>query len=143
MMSESNNELLVKLSYDNWYIWDFQIKSTILQKNAYVAFDPEPVDPCAQQQVSPAGSTGSTTIPSITVSHTPIAEELKAYCEEHKEWKTARNITAGVILGSISRELQHIITPDLPAKTMYNLLKAEVIKQSSGSSANATRRELV
>ena len=142
-MSESNNEPLVKLSYDNWYIWDFQIKSTILRKNAYVAFDPEPVDPRAQQQVSPAGSTGSTTIPSITVSHTPTAEELKAYCEEHKEWKMARNITAGVILGSISRELQHIITPDLPAKTMYNLLKAKVIKQSSGSSANATRRELI
>ena len=97
MMSKSNNEPLVKLSYDNWYIWDFQIKSTILRKNAYVAFDPEPVNPCAQQQVSPAGSTGSTTIPSITVSHTPTAEELKTYCKEHKEWKTARNITAGVI----------------------------------------------
>ena len=43
------------------------------------------------------GSTGSMTTPSITVSHTPTAEELKTYCKEHKEWKTARNITAGVI----------------------------------------------
>jgi len=73
----------------------------------------------------------------------PSTDELKTYRKELKEWKTVNNIVAGVILGAISDDVQHIIDPEEPAKDMYNKLKAEIVKQSSGSSANGTRIELV
>ena len=46
-------------------------------------------------------------------------------------------------LEAISSEAQHVIDLEEPAGDMYNKLKAEVVKQSSGSSANRIRPELV
>jgi len=80
----------------------------------------------------------ATTTPSITVIPLPTAEELKMYHEELKEWKTVNNVAAGVILGVISDEVQHAINPEDSVKDMYDKLKAEILKQSSGSSANST-----
>src|SRR5882757_7023247 len=60
-----------------------------------------------------------------------------------KEWKTANNVAAGVILGALSEEIKHIINPKESAKDMYNKLQAAVIKQSSGSSAFGIRIELI
>jgi hypothetical protein len=84
-----------------------------------------------------------TSTPRVTIMPAPTAEELKTYCRELKEWKTANNVTAGVILGVLSDEVQYIIDPEDPAKSMYNKLKAEIIKQSSSSSANSTRIKLI
>jgi len=56
-MSESESDQTIKLNYDNWYLWDHHIMSTILRKNAYLAFDPQPVDPRAQQLVNPPSTT--------------------------------------------------------------------------------------
>ena len=86
------------------------------------------------------------THPTSTVTVTPVpptAEELKMYYEELKEWRTANNVAAGVILSVISDDVQHIINLEEPAKSMYNKLKAKIVKQLSGSSANGTRIELV
>jgi len=95
--------------------------STIRQKNAYLAFDPQPVDPRAQQLVNPPSTT-----PSVTITPQPTSEELTTYREELKEWKAANYIAAGIILGAISDGLQHVIDSKDPAKVMYDKLKAEV-----------------
>ena len=142
-MSEPKHDSAIKLNYNNWYLWDCYIKSTIRRKNAYVAFDPEPIDLCTVQQIVPATATTTTTTPTIMVVPQPSADELKTYCEELKEWKSANNVVAGVILGAISDDVQHIIDPEEPVKDMYNKLKAKIVKQSSGSSTNRTRIELV
>jgi len=52
--------------------------------------------------------------------------------------ETANNVAAGVILGSISDEVHHVVDPRDSAKGMYDRLKAEIVRQSSGSSANRT-----
>jgi len=140
-MSESESDHTIELNYDNWYLWDHHIISTILRKNAYLAFDPQPVDPRAQQLVNPPSTT-----PSVTITPQPTSEELRTYCEELKEWKTANNIAAGIILGAISDGLQHVIDSKDPAKVMYDKLKAEVaevVKQSSNRIANWIRIELI
>jgi hypothetical protein len=153
-MSESKNKQAVMLSYDNWYTWDHYIKSTTRRKNAYIAFDPAPADPrttaratlsatatsmSAPASTSASGATASSTsTPSATVTSQPTSEELKTYHEELREWNTANNVAAGVILGALSDEVQHVIDPKDPAKVMYDKLKAEVVRQSSGSSANGT-----
>jgi hypothetical protein len=142
-MSELKSNQDIKLGYDNWHIWDRQIKSTIRRKNTYIAFDPEPTDPRNPKQVIPPTTSTSSSMPSMTVTSQPSKEELQTYREELKEWKTAINVAAGVILGTISDEVQHVIDPEDPVNVMYNKLKAEVVKQSSGSSANGTRIELV
>jgi hypothetical protein len=143
-MSEQKNDSIIKLGYDNWYLWDRHIKSIIRRKNAYIAFDPEPIDPrAAQNQVVPAATTGTTATPSVTITSVPSTEELKTYREELREWRTADNVAAGVILGALSDEVQYIINPEEPAKSMYDKLQAEIVKQSSSSSANGTRIELV
>ena len=142
-MSEPKHDSAIKLNYDNWYLWDRYIKSTIRRKNAYVAFDPEPIDPRTIQQVVLATATSAKTTPTVMVIPQASAGELKTYREEWKEWKTANNVAAGVILGAISDDVQHIIDPEEPAKDMYDKLKAEIVKQSSGSSADGTRIELV
>jgi len=142
-MSEPKHNSAIKLNYNNWYLWDCYIKSTIHQKNAYVAFDPEPIDLRMVQQIIPATATSATTTPTIVVIPQPSADELKTYCEELKEWKMVNNVTAGVILGAISDDVQHIINLEEPAKDMYNKLKAKIVKQSSGSCANGTHIKLV
>ena len=108
-MSESKNEPAVKLTYDNWYLWDCYFTSTILQKNAKIALEPEPINPCIQQQITTPAATGTTGTPSISVTPQPTAEELKVYCDELKEWKTVNNIACGIIIGTILDEIQHII----------------------------------
>ena len=65
---------------------------------------------------------GVTTTPAIMVAIQPTDEEMKAYREELKEWKTANNVTAGVILGSISEEVEYIIDPEDSARDMYDKL---------------------
>jgi hypothetical protein len=136
-MSELKSSHDIKLSYNNWHIWDCYIKSTIRHKNAYLAFNPEPVDPHTSPQViSLTTSSASLLIPGITVTCQPSAKELETYCSEPKEWKAANNIAAGIILSAISDEVQYVIDPEDHAKIMYNKLRAEVVKQSSGSSAN-------
>jgi hypothetical protein len=137
---KSKSDQTVKLGYDNWYLWDRCIKSTIRRKNAYIAFDPEPVDPRTQQQIAPPTTGAPTTTPSISVMPQPTTEELKRYREELKEWRTANNVAAGVILGAISDEVQHVVNPGEPARDMYDKLEAEVVKQCS---ANSTRIDLV
>jgi len=144
-MSESRNDESVKLGYDNWYLWDHQINSTIRRKNASVAFDPEPVNPRTTQQTTTpaaAGDPNASSTPSTTASQ-PTAEELKTYCAELKEWKTVNNIVAGVILGTLSEEIKHVVNPKESAKSMYDKLEAVVIKQSSGSSAYGIKIELI
>jgi len=139
-MSESESDHTIELNYDNWYLWDLHIISTILRKNAYLAFDPQPVDPRAQQLVDPPSTT-----PGVTITPQPTSEELRTYREELKEWKAANNIAAGIILGAISDGLQHVIDSKDPAKVMYDKLKAEVaevVRQSSNSIANWIRIEL-
>lgn len=133
----------MKLAYDNWYTWDVHIKGIIRRKNAYIAFDPEPTGLRTSQQVIPPTAGTSSNILSVAVTSQPTPEELKMYRKELKEWRTANNVAAGVILGTISEEVEHIIDPKDPAKVMYDKLKAEVAKQWSGSSANETRIELV
>ena len=142
-MSESEDDQTIELNYDNWCLWDRHIMATIRRKNAYLAFRPKPVDPHPQQQaVSPAITTPAPT-PSVTVTPRPTSEELKTYREKLKGWRTADNIAAGVILGAISDELQYAVNPGEPAKVMYDKLKAEVVKQLSGSRAYGIRIELV
>ena len=141
-MSESEDDQTIQLNYDNWYLWDRHIRSTIRRKNAYLAFNPKPVDPHAQQAVPPATTTPVPT-PSVTVTPRPTSEELKTYREALKEWRAADNIAAGVILGAVSDKLQYVISPSEPAKVMYDKLKAEVVKQLSGSRAYWIRIELV
>src|SRR6266404_2010452 len=110
----------------------------------FITFDPKPINlNTAQTQVIPAVAAGMTTTPSITITPAPSAEELKTYCEELREWKTANNVVAGVILGMLSDKVQYIIDLEEPAKSMYDKLQAEIIKQSSSSSTNGTRIELV
>ena len=138
----------VKLDYSNWHLWEHYIKSTIHRKNAYVALDPKPINPRAPQVVQPAATATATapaaaTTPIITVTTVPTAEELKAYWEELKEWRAVNNVVAGVILGSISSEVEHIVDPEEPAKDMYDKLKAKILRQSSGSSAYSMWIELI
>jgi len=95
------------------------------------------------QQIVPATATTATTTPTVMVVPQPSADKLKTYREELKEWKSANNVTAGVILGAILDDIQDIINPEEPAKDMYNKLKAEIVQQSSGSSANRTHIKLV
>lgn len=90
-MSNHKTDSSVRLTYTNWNIWDRYVKSTICWKNAYIAFDPKPVDPSAPQQVVQVAAGGVTTTPAIMVAIQPTAEEMKAYREELKEWKTANN----------------------------------------------------
>jgi hypothetical protein len=143
-MSKLKSSHDIKLSYDNWHIWDCYIKSTIRCKNAYLAFDPEPVDPRTLPQViSPMTLSASLSIPSITVTCQPSAKELEMYHSELKAWKATNNITAGIILGTISDEVQYVIDLEDYAKIMYDKLRAEVVKQSSGSSTNGMQIELV
>ena len=142
-MSDHKIDSSVRLTYTNWNLWDCHIKSTIRHKNAYIAFDPKPVNPNALQQVVQAAASGTTTTPAVTVTIQPTAEELKTYREELKEWRTANNVVAGVILGSISEEVEHIIDPEDLAMGMYNKLKAKILKQSSGSSAYSMHIELI
>src|SRR5258706_3715513 len=112
-MSEQKINLSVKLTFDNWNLWDRHIKSTICRKNAYIAFDPEPINPStpAPQQTTLAttatATTSTTTTPVVMVTPTPTAEELKTYCEELKEWKTANNIAAGVTSSAVSAVAQN------------------------------------
>src|SRR5258706_1266199 len=132
-MSEQKINLSMKLTFDNWNLWDCHIKSTICRKNAYITFDPEPINPStpALQQTKPAmtatATTSTTTTPVVMVTPNPTAEELKTYCEELKEWKTTNNVAAGVILGLISNEVKHIIDPKESARDMYVKLKNEVL----------------
>lgn len=149
-MSESKSNQSVELKFDNWYLWDRHIKSTIRRKNAYIAFDPEPVDPHTIQQAVPqttdtTGASSSTTgtTPNVSTPSTPTAEALKKYNDMLEKWTTANNIAAGVILGSISDEISHVISPEDSAKDMYDKLKARVIKQASGSSAFGTTTEII
>jgi len=141
-MSESESDQTIELNYDNWYLWDLHIMSTILRKNAYLAFDPQPVDPRAQQLVNPPSTTSS-----VTITPQPTSEELTTYREELKEWKAANNIATGIILGAISDGVRHVIDLKDPAKVMYDELKAEVAevvsKQSSNNIANWIRIELI
>ena len=139
-MSESKNDQSIKLTYNNWHQWDRHITSTIRRKNAYIAFQPEPVDPRTQQQNI---QTASTTTPNITITSQPTTEELKVYYDRLEKWSTANEVAAGVILGSISDEVEHIVDPKEHAKAMYDKLQAEIIKQSSGSNANNIRYEVV
>jgi len=140
-MSDYKPDSYVKLGYENWQCWELYVQSTVFRKNAIVTFDPMPVDPQVQQQVIvPATVTGTMTTPSVTVNAQPMAEELKKYCEK---WCAANNITKGIILGSISTELRHVVSLGDSAKEMYDKLRAEVIKQSSGSSAFGTQVELI
>src|SRR5258706_1219905 len=146
MMSNSKNDQTIKLSYDNWYLWDHHINSTIRQKNASVALDPEPVDPRTTQQTTTVATAGTpsasgTSQPSTTP--VPTADELKTYRDELKEWKTVNNIAAGVILGTLTEEIQHVIDLKESAKSMYDKLQAAVIKQSSGSSTFGIRITLI
>ena len=134
-MSETKSDLSVKLAYDNWNLWDHYIKSTIHRKHAYITFDPKPVNLCAPQQVAQVVTAGTAATPAITSTVQPTAEELKTYCEELKEWKTVNNVMAGVILGSISKEVVHLVDLEDLAKEMYDTLKAKILRQSSGSSA--------
>jgi len=92
-MGDHKTNLSVKLTYTNWNLWDCYVKSTIRRKNAYVAFNPEPITLSAPQQVVQVVTGSATATPSITVIPKPSAEEMKAYCEELKEWKTANNVT--------------------------------------------------
>ena len=55
----------------------------------------------------------------------------------------ANNLASRVILGAISKEVRHLVDPEEPGKYMYDKLKAEGVKQSSGSCANCKRIELV
>ena len=71
----------------------------------------------------------ATATPAVTVTPTPSSDELKAFCIELKEWKTMNNVAVGVILSSISNEVEHIIDPEESAKDMYNKLKAKILKQ--------------
>ena len=142
-MSESESDQTIELNYDNWYLWEHHIyiMSTILRKNAYLAFDPQPVDPRAQQLSNPPSTT-----PSVTITPQPTSEELTTYREELQEWKAANNIAAGIILGAISDGVRHVIDLKDPAKVMYDKLKAEVaevVRQSSNSIANWIRIELI
>ena len=147
-MSDAKGEMFVRLGLDNWYEWNWYIKSTIRRKNAYIAFSPEPIDPRTPQTATP-GTTATTTpstttaTPGITVTPAPTAAELKAYHEELKEWHAANNIAAGIILGTISPDLAYIADPEEPTKMMYDKLQAEVMSQSSGSNANIKHKELV
>ena len=68
---------------------------------------------------------------------------MKVYHEGLEKWEVANNITAGVILGSLSAEVMHLVNPDEPAKDMYNRLKATIIQHTSGSSVYGTQIELV
>jgi hypothetical protein len=88
-------------------------------------------------------ATSATLTLSVTVSPQTTTEESRTYHSELKEWNTVNNIMAGVILGSISDEVQYIINPREVAKDMYDKLKAEIVRQSSGSSANSSRIELI
>jgi len=139
-MNNQKSNSTVRLTYGNWHPWDRYVKSTIRWKNAYITFDPKPINPCTQQQIVPAATTAT---PSVTVIPLPTPEEMKVYREELKEWKTANNVAAGVILGAIPDEVQHVINPEDSVKDMYDKLKTEILKQSSGSSANGTQIELV
>jgi hypothetical protein len=138
-MSKPKSSHDIKLSYNNWHIWGCYIKSTIRHKNAYLTFNPEPVDPhTSPQAISLTTLLASLLIPGITVTCQPSAKELETYHSELKEWKVANNIAAGVILGVISDEVQYVIDLEDHAKIMYDKLRAEVVKQLSGSSANGT-----
>jgi len=53
------------------------------------------------------------------------------------------NIAKGVILGSVSDDLHHVIILGDLAREMYRKLRTEVVKQSSGSSASGIQVELV
>ena len=98
--------------------------------------------PRTPQQIVPTTSTASTG-PTTTVITQPTAEELKAYREELKEWTVANNVAAGVIIGTLSAEVKHLVDPDEPAKDMYDRLKATIVQHLSGSSAYGTQIELV
>ena len=141
-MSESKTES-IKLSFDNWYLWDHHIKSVIHHKNAYLAFKPEPTDPRTAWQVIPPTSGTSSNVPGITVTSVPTSEELKTYQDNLEKWTAADNVAAGVILGSISTTVKYVIDPEDSARIMYDKLKAEVTRHSSGSSVNGMRAEIV
>jgi len=143
-MSEYKLDSYVRLGYENWQCWELYVQSAVLRKNAIIMFDPMPVDPQTQQQVIiPATVAGTTTTPSVMVNTQPTAEELKTYRDGLEKWRSANNIAKGVILGSVSNEVRHVVTLGDSAKEMYNKLRAEVIKQSSGSSAFGTQVELI
>jgi len=143
-MSDYKPDSYVKLGYENWQCWELYVQSAVFRKNTIIAFDPMPVDPQAQQQVIvPATVTGTTTTPSMTVNAQLTAEELKKYHNNLEKWCAANNIMKGIILGSISSEVRHVVSLGDSAKEMYNKLKAEVVKQSSGSSAFGTQVELI
>ncbi len=84
-----------------------------------------------------AATTTATITPQLS------AEDIKMYHDELKEWKAANNVAAGVILSSILDEVEHVVDPEESAKDMYNKLKAEILKQSSGSSAFSMRIKLI
>jgi len=143
-MSKYKLDPYVRLGYENWQCWELYIQSAVLWKNAIIMFDPMPVNPQMQQQVIILATVaGTTTTPSITVNTQLTAEELKMYCDGLEKWRSANNIVKGVILGSVSNEVHHIVTLGDLAKEMYDKLRAEVIKQSSGSSAFGTQVELI
>lgn len=139
-MSESKHDhlVLVMLGYDNWHLWDRHIKSTIRRKSAYIAFSPKPVDPSqlpatATPIAAPSTSTAATTSTTATATATApksTAEEMKKFETALEKWTDANEVAAGVILGAISDEVQHIIDSEDSAKDMYDTLKAEVVKQS-------------
>ncbi len=133
-MGDQKTDLSIKLTHDNWNLWDHYVKSTIRCKNTYVAFRPMPVNPCALQQAA----ANATATPTLTVTPQPSPEELKAYCGELKDWEAVNNVVAGVILGLISEEVEHIINLEESAKDMYDKLKAKILKQLSRSSTYST-----
>ena len=141
-MSESKTKT-IKLSFDNWYLWDHHIKSIIHQKNAYIAFKPKPTDLHTTQQVIPPTSGTSSNIPGITVTSRPTMEELKTYWDDLEKWMAADNVAAGVILSSISTTVKYVVDPEDSARVMYDKLKAEVARHSSGSSANLLRAKII
>jgi len=144
MMSDYKPDSYVRLGYKNWQCWELYVQSTMFQKNAIVAFDPMPVDPQMQQQVIVLATVmGTTMTPSVMVNAQPTAEELKKYHDGLEKWCAANNITKGIILGSISTEVRHVVSLGDSAKEMYDKLRAEVVKQLSRSSAFGTQVELI
>src|SRR5258706_3060390 len=146
MMSKQKTTSSVKLTFDNWTLWNCNIKSTIRHKNAYIVLDPKPANPHTKQQAIPMATVvtmSTTATPAVAVTPQPTAEELKMYRDELKEWRSANNVVAGLILGLISNEVEHIINPEESTREMYDNLKVEILKQLSRSSAYSTQINLI
>jgi hypothetical protein len=111
-MSEVKSNQDIKLGYDNWNMWDRQIKSTIRRKNAYIAFDPQPTDPCNPKQVVPPTTATPSSTPRVTFTPQPSLEKVKTYREELKEWKTANNVAAGHTRHDLDKRIDSDVVGD-------------------------------